>query len=138
MYRAYTVLGGGVFLSCFPPFFLYTQLSGRYGNHLQERLGYVPRKVIRKLEGAPRIWLHAVSLGEVRVAVSIVKALYELMPECSILVSTTTEHGRELAGEVFSGSKTPVIYGPVDFVGSVRMAMARVRPDVVAFLETEI
>lgn len=138
MYRAYTVLGGGVFLTCLPPFFLYTQLSRRYRDHFSERLGYVPARVVRKLVGTPRIWLHAVSLGEIRVAVPIVKALYELMPHCAVLVSTTTEHGRVQASEVFSESQVPVVYGPIDFVGSVRIAMSRVRPDVMVFLETEI
>jgi len=54
-----------------------------------------------------------------------------------VILSTTTEHGRKLAQNTF-GQKIPVVYAPIDFVGSVRKALCRVRPDVLVFLETEI
>lgn len=137
LYRVYTWLGSGLFLSGFPPFFLYTLLSGRYGRHLGERLGDVPRQVARRLTRRPRIWLHAVSLGEIAVAGPIIEALQRSLPSCSILLSTMTEHGRKVAMDAW-GRDLPVIYGPIDFVGSVRKAISRVRPDVLVFLETEI
>jgi 3-deoxy-D-manno-octulosonic-acid transferase len=137
LYRAYTWLGSGLFLSGFPPFFLYTLLSGRYGRHLNERLGDVPRHIARRLTGRPRIWLHAVSLGEIAVAGPIIEALQRSLPSCSILLSTMTEHGRKVAMDAW-GRVLPVIYGPIDFVGSVRKAICRIRPDVLVFLETEI
>jgi 3-deoxy-D-manno-octulosonic-acid transferase len=36
------------------------------------------------------------------------------------------------------GEDTPVVYAPIDFIGSVRKAFSRVRPDVFVLLETEI
>ncbi|MBE9592905.1 MAG: hypothetical protein IMF19_05440, partial [Proteobacteria bacterium] len=47
------------------------------------------------------IWIHAVSLGEVKVASSIINALRQILPTCSVIVSTNTKHGRELATETF-------------------------------------
>jgi 3-deoxy-D-manno-octulosonic-acid transferase len=138
LYGAYALLGGGLFVSCFPLFYLYTRLSGRYGRDLKERLGCVPRELVDNLAGSPRIWLHAVSLGEIGVAASIVKALREVLPGCAILVSTTTEHGRDLALKTFEENIIPVVFSPIDFVGSVRKALARVRPDILVLLETEI
>ena len=134
---AYTLLTGGLFMSCLPPFFIYTRLSGRYGENLRERLGYVPLPPFKKLAGSPRIWIHAVSLGEVKVAAPIIQALRRIIPGCAVIVSTTTEHGRSLARETF-GEDVPVIYAPIDFVASVRRALSRVRPDILVFLETEI
>jgi 3-deoxy-D-manno-octulosonic-acid transferase len=81
--------------------------------------------------------MHAVSLGEVKIAVPLIKALKKIMPGCSVIISTTTEHGRNLAMETF-GEDTPVVYAPIDFIGSVRKALSRVRPDVFVLLETEI
>ena len=81
LYGAYALLGGGLFVSCFPFFYLYTRLSGRYGRDLKERLGCVPRELVDNLDGSPRIWLHAVSLGEIGVAASIVKTLRYLMSD---------------------------------------------------------
>jgi len=124
-------------MSCLPPFWLYAQLSGRYRKGLRERLGCVPEASVRLLSGSPRVWLHAVSLGEVGVAGSIIKALRGGMPRCSVILSTTTPHGRDFAEEIL-GDDVPVVFGPIDFVGSVRKALSSVRPDVLVLLETEI
>ena len=137
LYGPYTILTGGLFLALFPAFWVYSRVTGRYGGHLKERLGFIPPKVFNRLSGSPRIWIHAVSLGEVKVAEAIIHALRRLMPACSLILSTFTEHGRKLAKETF-GEEVPVIYAPIDFVGPVRKALSTVRPDAVVFLETEI
>jgi 3-deoxy-D-manno-octulosonic-acid transferase len=136
-YGIYIGLTGGLFFFLLPFFLIYTGITGRYRRHFKERLGLIPRETLLRLRGGPRIWIHAVSLGEVRVAESMIKALRQIMPECSILISTMTEHGRALAEERF-GEDIPVVYAPVDFAGCVRSALCRVRPDVMVFLETEI
>ena len=137
VYAAYIGLTCSLFVSCLPPFWIYTRLSGRYRKGLGERLGFVPLSLTKRLSGSPRIWIHAVSLGEVKVAAPLVKELKKIMPNCSVIISTTTEHGRDLAMETF-GEETPVVYAPVDFIGSVRKALSRVHPDVFVLLETEI
>jgi len=137
LYGAYTLFTSSLFFSCLPTFWLYTRLSGRYRKNMKERLGYIPSNLLHTLSGSPRIWIHAVSLGEIKVADSIVKALRRILPACSIIVSTVTEHGRELATETF-GDEIPVVYAPVDFIGSVRKALFRANPDILIFLETEI
>ncbi len=137
LYGLYVVLSGILLFLLFPAFWLYTRLSGRYRTDLKERLGFVPPRAVQGLSGSPRIWIHAVSLGEVRVAASIIEALGHVMPHCSLILSTTTEHGRKLAKETF-GEKIPVIYAPIDFIGSVRKALSTIRPDIMVFLETEI
>jgi len=75
LYGAYTLLTGGLFLSCLPPFWIYTRLSGRHSENLKERLGHVSPKLAQTLSGSPHVWIHAVSLGEVKVAAPIIKAL---------------------------------------------------------------
>ncbi|NNG07286.1 MAG: 3-deoxy-D-manno-octulosonic acid transferase [Desulfobacteraceae bacterium] len=137
LYTAYTILTSGIFISCFPPFWLYTRLSGRHRKGLKERLGLVPRRLVQNLPESPRIWLHAVSLGEVKVAAPIVESLRKLIPDCSIFLSVTTDHGIELARETF-GEDIPIVYAPIDTFFSVRTALSRLRPDVLVFLETEI
>jgi len=137
LYGAYTLLTSSLFLSSLPPFWIYTRLRGRHGENLKERLGYIPPKLLQTLSGSPRIWIHAVSLGEVKVADSIINALSQILPACSVIVSTTTKHGRELATETF-GDTIPVVYSPVDFIGSVRKALFCVHPDILVFLETEL
>jgi 3-deoxy-D-manno-octulosonic-acid transferase len=137
LYAAYTALTSGVFISAFPPFWLYTRLSGRHNKGLKERLGFVPHTLLQDLTGTPIIWIHAVSLGEVKVAATIIDSLKRLIPGSSVILSTTTDHGRELAKKTFKGD-VPVMYAPIDTIFSVRKALSMVRPDVMVFLETEI
>ena len=125
-------------LSCLPPFLLYTLVTGKYRKGFKERLGLLSPDILDGITGGtPRIWIQAVSLGEIRVAESIVSSLKSIVPECSIILSTTTEHGREMAVDIFRDN-IPVFYSPIDFIGSVRKALYLIRPDVMIFLETEI
>jgi 3-deoxy-D-manno-octulosonic-acid transferase len=137
LYTAYTALTSGIFLSSFPPFWIYTRLTGRHRKGLKERLGLIPTTLLRNMRASsPRIWLHAASLGEVKVARTVKEHLERLIPGCSVIVSTTTDHGRDLALRTLQN--TPVIYAPIDTLFSVRKALRRVRPHVMVFLETEI
>ncbi|MCJ7687345.1 MAG: 3-deoxy-D-manno-octulosonic acid transferase [Desulfobacteraceae bacterium] len=137
LYWIYMVFTSGLFLVLLPFFLLYTRLTGRHSHHLRERLGFIPQEAIQRLTGRPRIWIHAASLGEIKVAGSIIGALRHIIPGCSIIISSMTEHGRNLAREMF-GDEIPVVYAPIDLVGSVRKALSLFRPDAMIFLETEI
>jgi 3-deoxy-D-manno-octulosonic-acid transferase len=112
----------GLFIFLLPVFWGYARVTRRHGQHLKERLGFVPRQAVEGLSGSPRIWIHAVSLGEIKVAAALIEVLEDIMPGCSIIVSVFTEHGRQMARETFSND-IPVIYAPVDFVGSVRKSL---------------
>ncbi|MFW6052480.1 MAG: 3-deoxy-D-manno-octulosonic acid transferase [Desulfosalsimonas sp.] len=136
-YTGYTVLASFIFLLALPFALIYAKITGKYRDHLEERMGRIPEKTLARLKGSPRIWIHAVSLGEVRVAEAVIAALEKRMPECSVLLSTTTKHGRELA-ESLDPENIPVIYAPLDLAFCLRPALSRVKPGAVIFIETEI
>lgn len=96
----------------------------------------VPATLFPGNRGRPAIWIHAVSLGEIRVAASLKAHLQEMIPGCSLVFSSTTEHGWDLARKTFPDS--PVLHSPIDLPFSVRRSLSAVRPDVMVFLETEI
>jgi 3-deoxy-D-manno-octulosonic-acid transferase len=137
LYFTYRVVITAIFAVFILPFLLFVLFSGKYRRHLLERFGFIPWRTASSLAGRPKIWVHAVSLGEVRVANSIISSIKGLMPGSSIILSTSTEHGRALARELF-GSEVPVIYSPLDFFPLVKNALNRICPDVIIFLETEI
>ena len=137
LYGAYIAISSALFLSCAFPFWLYTRITGRYKNGLKERLGLRTRPRERSRVGSRRIWIHAASLGEVRVAKSIILSLKRISPACSVFLSTTTEHGRNLAEEILR-DEAMILFAPVDFIISVRKALYHTRPDILVFLETEI
>jgi 3-deoxy-D-manno-octulosonic-acid transferase len=136
-YKAYNFLLTAVFFIFFPPFWLYTRLTGRYRNGINQRLGLYPKSLVNRISGSPRIWLHAASVGEVSAAVAIIESLERLMPHGAIILSTTTEHGQAFARDKLQ-SKATCVYAPVDFIVSVRKALSTIRPDILVCLETEI
>lgn len=137
LYLLYMVMFSILFVMLLPVFWIYSRITGRYAEQFSERLGFVPKDVCKNPSGHSRIWIHAVSLGEVKVAAAIINALRQIRPDCSIVVSTTTESGRNMARETF-GKEIAIVYAPIDFVGSVRKALSIIRPDVMVFLETEL
>lgn len=136
-YCGYRALGLVAGLKLLPFFILYSRISGRYGRHFEERLGFV-RRALRHWPGGPfDLWIHAVSLGEVKVAAAIEKSLNIVIPGAGTLISTFTEHGRSLARETFN-DRIPVIYAPLDISWAVKKAIGTIRPRGMVFLETEI
>jgi 3-deoxy-D-manno-octulosonic-acid transferase len=73
----------------------------------------------------------------VNAAVPIIEALQVLAPHCTLIFSTTTEHGQELAKTSVS-SDVVCIYAPIDFILSVTNALRRIKPDLLVCLETEL
>ncbi|MBW1721535.1 MAG: 3-deoxy-D-manno-octulosonic acid transferase [Deltaproteobacteria bacterium] len=136
LYGLYGLSASGLLTVTFPGLWLYAKLKGRHGEGLKERLGLFPPGPMARIKGSPRIWMHAASLGEVKVASAIQRALFDALPDCALIISTTTEHGRNLARETFP--RSTVIYAPIDVPFCVREGLSRVRPDIMVFLETEI
>jgi 3-deoxy-D-manno-octulosonic-acid transferase len=107
---------------------------GKYRVGLGERLGRVPQRV---LEDAIRqvIWVHAVSVGEVRAVAGLVDALRERRPEYRVLVSTTTDTGQQLARSRFGEQN--VFNFPLDFEFAIRPYLRLLRPALIVLAETE-
>ena len=137
LYFFYRVLSTIVLCLLFFPFLLFILVTGKYRKCLNERFGFIPGENLKKFTTGPKIWIHAVSLGEIKVANAITNSIKELIPDCSVLLSTTTEHGRKLAVELM-GDRVSIIYSPIDFFLSVKKVLRDVNADVLVFLETEI
>lgn len=85
-----------------------------------------------------RVWLHAVSVGEVFAAIPILRELRSGLPDHEILLSVTTSSGHQAAREQAAGLFDHLVYFPIDFPKFQLRAMERVRPRVVTIMETEL
>jgi 3-deoxy-D-manno-octulosonic-acid transferase len=85
---------------------------------------------------APRVWFHAVSVGEVLQLETLVADLQRQRPDLDIVITTTTSTGLAVAKDKFP--RCHVCYFPLDFSWAVRYAIARVRPDAVVLVELEL
>jgi 3-deoxy-D-manno-octulosonic-acid transferase len=96
-----------------------------------ERFGY-----LESMQGQRVIWVHAVSVGEVRSAAELVNELADRFPRHRVLVTTMTPTGSQQVHELF-GDRVVHAYVPYDFPGSVRRFMTRVNPEFAVVAETE-
>jgi len=84
----------------------------------------------------PRIWVHAVSLGETNAARLIVEQLSARLPDADILISTTTDTGFARACELYGADR--VFRYPLDFSWTVRRTLDRLRPSMIVLVELEV
>ena len=110
---------------------------GKYRKSIGPKFGFIPQRVFEEMKGSPRIWVHAVSVGEVTAAAPIVSSLREIYPEACIVLSTSTETGQEMARRLVTDA-TSYIYYPLDISPVVRKVMDGVHPDIFVPVETEI
>ncbi len=85
-----------------------------------------------------RIWVHTVSVGEFVAATPILREIRKTLPNHEILVSVTTSSGHQTAREAEAGLFDHLVYFPIDVARFQLSAMQKVRPDVVAIMETEL
>jgi 3-deoxy-D-manno-octulosonic-acid transferase len=102
-----------------------------YRGGLGERFGFGPAIA------GPVIWVHAVSVGEVQAAQSLVTQLRRRHPAYKVLLTTVTPTGAARARLLF-GDEVLLRYVPFDLPGAVRRFFDRVQPKLAMILETEL
>ncbi len=114
------------------------QLPGR---SRRERLGCIPPSAA----GEYTLWLHCASVGEVQAARPLVEALGQRCPGYRLVITTMTATGAErvlaLAESRRNSEDSAEVshhFVPLDFPGSARRFVARLRPDLAIFFETEL
>jgi len=129
-----------------PARFLYTGVYGSAAlayHGFKKLRGRVSSEAIAERYGKPEIrsgpsplWVHASSMGEVRVAAGLIEKLAELKPSAEFLCSVSTETGYRLARSIAS-AKTAVVRAPLDLPRAVRSFLERFNPSALILIETE-
>jgi len=108
---------------------------GGYGEDFGERFGRV-KPLPPKRPGVKRIWLQAVSVGEILAVGPLLRLLHE-RGDNEVYLTTTTSTGYSIAREKYAGLVLAVGYFPVDFWPFSVRAWRRVAPDMVLLAEAE-
>jgi 3-deoxy-D-manno-octulosonic-acid transferase len=87
--------------------------------------------------GVPRIWMHAVSVGETRAAALLSEATLRHFPGHQLLLTHMTPTGRATGAELF-GAAAEQAWLPYDTAGATRAFLRHFRPRVGVILETEV
>jgi 3-deoxy-D-manno-octulosonic-acid transferase len=123
-------------------FFLPGQISkllrrGNYRYKFGQRFGFYDAGVRSRLAAQRCTWIHAVSVGEVAVALKLCAKLRQLDPQFFCALTTTTTTGFQVANaEADEGIE--VLYSPLDFWPMTRRAFAAIRPVRIVLVEAEV
>jgi 3-deoxy-D-manno-octulosonic-acid transferase len=100
-----------------------------------QRLGFYGPLWKRVPAGAPRVWIHGSSVGEMNIARALAESIRERVEGAEILISAYTTTGVARAAEI-PGVQS--VFFPVDLSCAVRRSLSAWRPHVLVILETEL
>jgi len=118
-------------------YFPYVIIRRKWHNGFWARLGFFSRELQARLGSGGKVWIHAVSVGEVIAVAGIFAKIRERYPQHGMVVTVVTQTGYRVAQSKF-GTEAVVIYAPLDFSFIVRKYIRIIRPRVYISAETEI
>jgi 3-deoxy-D-manno-octulosonic-acid transferase len=107
---------------------------GGYGENFGQRFGGHPR-LTKKKPGTQRIWLQAVSVGEMLAIGPLLEKFR--WDEVEVYLTTTTSTGYRLANDRYRGLTVGIGYFPIDWWPFSSRAWRRIAPDLAIVTEGE-
>ena len=127
----YHLLATLIFIFFFPFSYL---LKNR--NRFTERLGLDLSNINQSRAG--RVWVHALSVGEVLSAIPLLEALKNEHPSREIVLSVKTATGLDIAQKKLTDTVSCVLPMPLDFWWSARRLIKNINPIIFILVETDI
>ena len=124
------------------PYFFFKMLTTRkYREGIPERFGFIASGKNGKLANsasARTLWVHAVSVGETRAVMPVVKLLKNRDPALRVVFSTVTRTGQETARKDGAGLIDGLIYFPLDLSWAAGNTVRAINPAVFVVVEKEV
>ncbi len=121
-------------LFALPGYLLKMKRRGGFGTGLLERFGWYRVPASEEPQGG--LFIHAVSVGEVMIALKFIRA-WKQVEKGPVVLSVTTSTGHATAREAgLDGVR--VLYGPLDIPGLPGRCLNRFKPSVIALVEAEL
>lgn len=134
----YNLLFAIAYVLMMPKFLFRMCRRGGYANRFSDRFGIYPEAIRARLgDGRRRVWVHAVSVGEVAVAGQLMAEMRRQAPGIAFVLSVTSSTGWTQAQAQVQENDV-LIYGPLDYPGCVRRAVKAIRPAAYVITETEL
>jgi len=132
----YNLLFPVVFVCMLPKFISRMLKRGGYGQHFEQRIGHFGANTKARLRAERRVWVHAVSVGEIYVALRFIKAYRDAHPNAYFALSTTTSTGHAIARKEID-PRDVLFYFPVDLPVIIRKVLHIVNPLRIVLVEGE-
>jgi 3-deoxy-D-manno-octulosonic-acid transferase len=133
----YNLLFPVVLVVMLPSFLIRMVRRGNYRHKFGQRFGIYSKRVSGKLAGHRWTWVHAVSVGEVMIALKLIAGMRGRDPDLRVVLSTTTSTGYRLAARHKSPHLEP-IYHPLDIPWAASRAFQTIRPERLILVEAEV
>jgi 3-deoxy-D-manno-octulosonic-acid transferase len=134
IYNLFWPVGLLIFL---PGYFAKMIRRGGYREKFGQRMGIYDGAVRNRLSNQCSTWLHAVSVGEVNIALKLANALRALESDLHCVLTTTTTTGFALARKT-APPWIEVMYTPLDYWPIMRRAFSVIRPARIVLVEAEV
>lgn len=131
----YRILFLPAFLLALPHYLMHMIKRGGYGEDLRFRFGILP--IIPKNQNKKRIWLQAVSVGEINAIEKLIDLL-SADNRLEIFLTTTSSTGYALARKKYSSKVLFIGLFPWDFWLFSKIAWTRINPDFAILMESEL
>lgn len=136
MIYLYRALFLPLFIVALPHYLKRMLRRGGYGATMRGRLGLAPR-LGTPAEGVRRLWVQAVSVGELQAITPVVEELLRT-PGTQVVLSVTTSTAWELARKRFKGTGVTLTPFPLDFWPCSVLAWRRLQPHLILMMEGEL
>jgi 3-deoxy-D-manno-octulosonic-acid transferase len=123
-------------LIALPYYILRMWRRGGYRRNFQHRFGRFKRLPVPR-EGKKRIWLQAVSVGEIFAIAPLITAL-QAQANIEIVLTTTTSTAYAEARKRYKDQVLSIGIFPLDFWLFSRTAWSRIQPDAIILTESEL
>lgn len=121
------------------PFFIVKMITARkYREGIIERFGFIGRDKLARLRSGPVVWVHAVSVGESKAVIPVLKLLKKRRPDVRILFSTVTTTGNRAVQKDAGNLIDALIYFPLDLSWVVRRVLDATNPELFIVVEKEL
>jgi 3-deoxy-D-manno-octulosonic-acid transferase len=120
-----------------PGYFIKMFRRGGYREKFGQRLGIYDRELRIGLSKQRSTWMHAVSVGEVNIALKMANSLRSLEPDLHCVLTTTTTTGFALAKHN-APAWIEIMYTPLDYWAIMRRAFSVIRPARIVLVEAEV
>jgi len=132
----YNLLFPLVFLLMLPKFLTRMARRGGYRRHFEQRIGIYGHGTAARLADGRRIWIHAVSVGELFVALRFIEEYRKAHSDALFVVSTNTSTGHTLAEQKLDKHDV-LIYFPVDLPVVMNRVFNTIKPLKLILVECE-
>ncbi|MBI2437776.1 MAG: 3-deoxy-D-manno-octulosonic acid transferase [Lentisphaerae bacterium] len=135
------------FLLLLPRFIMRMWKRGGYRQGFLQRFGWYAPELRDRLRAKRRVWIHAVSVGEVQVALRFISVLRERRNALAFILTTTTSTGHAIAAQCSAfrrsglaeaeNAEDVLLYFPADFPWIMARVLNLLRPTALVLVESE-